>query len=123
MDNKISRGKRIDNGKWIEGKLVITYFPTMTECTIFDTLVEPKTIGHFSRKVDKNGNKIFSGDIVTYKDENHEILTDDGIDFCMRGIETTCKIGFKNGIGLELLFGKEYNLSEIEVIGNIHEIG
>lgn len=63
------RGKRIDNDEWAEGYLFKSWnrafllwgmtgdIPNMVE-------VKPETVGEFTNLTDKNGNKIFEGDIV-----------------------------------------------------------
>lgn len=80
------RGKRLDNGEWIEGSLVISrieiptksfdsYRIQQTTCGLdedgfadymsgYDEEVDPDTVGECTGLTDKNGKLIFEGDIV-----------------------------------------------------------
>src|SRR5574344_1668233 len=74
------RGKRIDNGEWIEGY----YYSECGLYYIFENrqaesmlnrnhpyAVIPETIGQFTGLTDKNGVKIFDGDIVQWTFGKH----------------------------------------------------
>ena len=69
------RGKRVKDGKWVEGLLTkdikghirIQYNPRN-----FSVVVNPETVGQFTGMTDKNGTKIFEGDIVKEKHKVHE---------------------------------------------------
>ena len=66
------RGKRIDNGEWVEGYLEYWRGITGLHCYISVWgrsmhAVDPNTVGECTGLKDKNGKLIFEGDIVTFE--------------------------------------------------------
>lgn len=119
MRKILFRGKRIDNGKWVEG-----YFfakPILEKYFIIEGenqwMVDPKTVGQWTGLVDKNGVKVFEGDIVNLRsdhDMGHELP-------CKR-----CVIEFDEyhrfvAITPSRLAYPLANRYEWEVISNIHD--
>ena len=139
MENReiLFRGKRVSDGEWVYGlpmegfdsDVIIRNKTNFEETEYFVPYpVNPESIGQFTGLTDKNGKKIFVGDIVKipdlefidfvdngtsspdekYEDGIVEIFFDEG-GFCFNhpNTDTPCPIF--------------YNIRETEVIGNIHD--
>ena len=127
MREILFRGKRLDNGEWVEGAFVAkndpllgTYYAFIISQAPKDSFVtwyavDPNTVGQYTDLTDKNGKKIFEGDIVR----------------CSTG--RICKILYFTspghcGFDLYPINGfdapppiKWKLFADIEVIGNIHD--
>lgn len=132
----IFRGKRTDKGEWIEGCLVKLgrksfsdperygicnkAIPIGGSGVCYNLKIDefiPETVGQYTGLTDKNGKKIFEGDIVKAYDE----IYDNGF------AEVKGKVFFNCGsfdidvgdVGYIPLYS--YGTENIEVIGNIHD--
>ena len=120
MREILFRGKRIDNGEWVEGSLLawpdgsaeICYDNPENDDEFLKSIVYPETVGQYTGLTDKNGKKIFEGDIVDIIPENEEVgiieWADDEAMFML------------NSDGWYANFDNYYS-SDVEVIGNIHD--
>ena len=131
MREILFRGKRADNGEWIEGMLLKCTLAAGTAYLIFadsfatdllgnvysldHAMVDPETVGQFTGLLDKNGRKIFEGDILSNPD--YPNVTTGAIYY------GSCNCSCCDGV--YGFYSKEYadlrQADTLVVIGNIHD--
>ena len=134
MHEILFRGKRTDNGEWVEGNLFIPDKPdTPTQICIGTNVVRicydvnPSTIGSYTGVTDKNGERIFEGDIVKYKDAR-KFGDNDEMEEAEEQYLCTNVVKFKNGRFFPLPqrydcedYFFSYGSYDFEVVGNVHD--
>ena len=130
MREILFRGKRKDNGAWEYGSLVKLNKIKCTECTIvmpenFSVVVIPETVGQYTGLTDKNGTKIFEGDIVATK---YKLGRGGYYVFEVYYNENLCQFALTINSG-SYTKNKQYDwlqltslkANKVEIIGNIHD--
>ncbi len=134
MREILFRGKRIDNGKWIKGFYYerlnpftedghpVKYF--IADVPPFANEIYQETIGQFTGLVDKNGKKVFEGDILSIECYDGGSLFEPSCTWHENAevIWSQEHFGWYAKFADEELSLWEYDDSKtIEVIGNIHD--
>lgn len=136
MRKILFRGKRIDNGEWVEGYCAAEPYTKNTynhgyilenEKDLFAKkawLIDSRTVGQFTGLTDKNGRKIFEGDILKIVHKYQSPFDDDTKEYT----DITTDVVFFDDEGLCFSYGESPFLcvadnvtAEYEIVGNIHD--
>lgn len=131
MREILFRGKRTDNGEWVLG-LLARYNSNFETANMVNELgilipVLSSTVGQYTGLTDKNGKKVFEGDILKFTDVKYEYEWIGRVEFGNPneeynwGFQLVYIKGEKPNTDILCWFDMEEAGAFAEVIGNIHD--
>ena len=135
MRDILFRGKRVDNGEWVYSSIIMQdkeHKLLSTEVELFDgqkwRAVDPETVGEYTGLTDKNGKKIFEGDIVKLTDKSFGYKWKEVVEFGNPNGNYTWgwqlkPIGKAKNVNTDILCWVEMEEAGAfcKIIGNIHD--
>ena len=134
MREILFRGKRIDNGEWVEGGYrhekkgeyytSVFIIEHLTSGVWENHRVVPATVGQYTGLTDKNGKKIFEGDIISIPFEEDRSPWEENCIYYENGevyFDAEHHGWYVRFFDNEELSIWEYDELEVLIIGNIHD--
>ena len=133
MREILFRGKRKDNGEWIQGDFCSPCNIVFLEKGYDDVLkkddcpvcndyeVIPETVGQYTGLCDKNGKKIFEGDILSHYINWLGCRVNGVCEYDKEQAAWMCRFVDKNGNKLTGFLADWVDNNGCEIIGNIHD--
>lgn len=131
MKEILFRGKCAKTGKWLYGwvfgekakSIIEIDRPYPNECMVeayCTSVIEESTVGQYTGLDDKNGTKIFEGDVVSFEGIEWDGPNGSRVPYIgvvnYSEIHTSFNFEISNG-----LLAMPFEASDMEVIGNIHD--
>ena len=117
------RGKRTDNGEWVDGFLVKMWGTVHLQDKEDENLavpVDPETLGECTGLRDKNGKLIFEGDVVRTKKYGKDVYYSNVNDYDIFVVKFEPALFRLENHNRRFILDDD-GYSKLEIIGNIHD--